>query len=1077
MWIVKLALRRPYTFVVASMLIVLLGVLTILRMPTDIFPTIDIPVIAVCWVYTGISPEEMEERIVSNYERALTTTVNDIEHIESNSLSGISVVKIYFQPGANIDGATAQVTAISQAVLKQMPPGMTPPLIMQYSASNVPVLQASVSSETLGEQALLDLSMNFLRGGLAVVQGAQIPYPFGGKQRIVMVDIDPDKLYAWGISPQDVSDAISAQNLIIPAGTAKMGDREYAVRLNSSPDLVEAFNALPIKTVRGTTVYMRDVAHVRDGFSPQTSMVHVDGKKGVLVPIRKSGGASTLDIVARVRAALPGILATLPKEFQLTLLFDQSVFVRGAVTGVVREAAIAAGLTGLLILLFLGSWRSTIIVLVSIPLSILVSIIILGWLGQTMNTMTLGGLALAVGILVDDATVEIENVHRNIGMRKTLVRSILDGAQQIAVPAFVSTTCICIVFVPVVFISGAAKSLFTPLAMSVVFAMMTSYLLSRTIVPTMMNFLLVKEAASHDQPPKTRFEHFHVAFNRKFAQLQRAYGTLLAGVLANRRLFFGGFGVFVILSLGLLGLVGRDFFPATDAGQIKLHVRAPAGTRIEETERIFASVENTIRQDIPAHDLANVIDNIGLPISSINTALGDPSMISSADGEILISLKEDHRPTAEYIRKLRADLKKSFPSIGFFFLAADISTQVLNFGLSAPIDIQLAGPLPNQPANQEIGKKLRDQVALIPGAVDVHLHQVVAAPELHVNVDRAMADQLGFSQRDVANDLLVTLASSTQVQPSFWLDTKKGVQYNVAVQTPQYRIDSIPSFQRTPITKGTTSQLLGNMATIDRGVSPANITHYNVMRTVDVLASVDGTDLGTVADKVQKLVDDIKPKLPRGTSILIRGQVQSMNASFRGLSLGIVFAIILVYLLMVVNFQSWLDPFIILMALPGALSGIAWMLYLTGTTLSVPSLMGAIMCIGVATANSILLITFANEQRELGYDAHDAALLAGMTRLRPVMMTALAMIIGMLPMSLGLGEGGEQNAPLGRAVIGGLGVATIATLFFVPAVYASLRKKAVVRSETQRELDEDDAIEAAGGHRKPPSITTPEVAK
>jgi multidrug efflux pump subunit AcrB len=1076
LWIVKLALRRPYTFVVSSMLIVLLGVLTILRMPTDIFPNIDIPVIAVCWVYTGISPEEMEQRIVSNYERALTTTVNDIEHIDSNSLSGISVVKIYFQPGAHIEAATAQVTAISQAVLKQMPPGMTPPLIIQYSASNVPILQASVSSQTLSEQTLLDLSMNFLRGGLAVVQGAQVPYPFGGKARLVMVDIDPDKLYAWGISPQDVSDAVNAQNLIIPAGTAKMGDREYAVRLNSSPSLVETFNDLPIKTVRGTTVYLRDVAHVRDGFSPQTSMVHVDGKKGVLVPILKAGGASTLDIVARVRAALPGILSTLPKEFELTLLFDQSVFVRGAVTGVVREAAIAAGLTGLLILLFLGSWRSTIIVLVSIPLSILVSIVILGWLGQTLNTMTLGGLALAVGILVDDATVEIENVHRNIGMRKTLVRAILDGAQQIAVPAFVSTICICIVFVPVVFISGAAKSLFTPLAMSVVFAMMTSYLLSRTIVPTMMNFLLVKEAAQHGQPPKTAFERFHVAFNRRFAQLQRAYGTLLAGVLAHRRLFFSAFGCFVLASLSLLLLVGRDFFPATDAGQIKLHVRAPAGTRIEETERVFADVEDTIRGDIPARDLANIIDNIGIPISSINTALGDPSMISSADGEILISLREEHRPTAEYVRKLRGDLAKRFPACGFFFLAADISTQVLNFGLSAPIDIQLAGPLQNQPKNLELAKQLRDELALIPGAVDVHLHQVPAAPELHVEVDRAMADQLGFSQRDVANNLLVTLASSTQVQPNFWLDPKKGVQYNVAVQTPQGRVDSIPAFQRTPITKGTTSQLLGNMATIDRGTSPANITHYNTMRTLDVLASVDGTDLGAVADKVQQLVEQMKPKLPRGSSFMIRGQVQSMNASFRGLSLGIVFAIVLVYLLMVVNFQSWLDPFIILMALPGALSGIAWMLYLTGTTLSVPSLMGAIMSIGVATANSILLITFANEQRELGYDARDAALMAGMTRLRPVMMTALAMIIGMLPMSLGLGEGGEQNAPLGRAVIGGLGVATIATLFFVPAVYASLRRHAVVRSRTQIELDEDDAREAAGGHRLPPPIT-PEVSQ
>ena len=628
MWIVKLALRRPYTFVVSSILIVLLGILTILRMPTDIFPNINIPVIAVCWIYTGISPEEMEQRIVGNYERALTTTVNDIEHIESNSLSGISVVKVYFQPGARIESATAQVTAISQQVLKSMPPGITPPLIIQYSASNVPILQASVSSKTLPEQSLLDLSMNFLRNGLAVVQGAQVPSPYGGKQRLVMVDLDPDRLYAWGISPQDVSDAVTAQNLIIPAGTAKMGSREYAVRLNSSPGLVDTFNGLPIKTVRGTTVYLRDVAHVRDGFSPQTSMVHVDGKKGVLVPILKSADASTLDIVARVRAALPGILSTMPKELELTLLFDQSVFVRGAVTGVVREAAIAAGLTGLLILVFLGSWRSTLIVLVSIPLSILVAIIILGALGQTLNTMTLGGLALAVGILVDDATVEIENVHRNLGMNKTLVRAILDGAREIAVPAFVSTTCICIVFVPVVFISGAAKSLFVPLAMSVVFAMMTSYLLSRTIVPTLMNFLLAKEVAHHGPVKKTSSARFHDAFNRSFSRLQRAYGTVLAWVLENRRVFFIGFTGFVLLSLGLLPLVGRDFFPAVDAGQIKLHVRAPAGTRIEETERIFAAVEAAIRQDIPEDELANIIDNIGIPISSINTALGDPSMIS-----------------------------------------------------------------------------------------------------------------------------------------------------------------------------------------------------------------------------------------------------------------------------------------------------------------------------------------------------------------------------------------------------------------------------------------------------------------
>jgi multidrug efflux pump subunit AcrB len=1078
MWIVRLALRRPYTFVVMAMLIVLLGGVTIARMPTDIFPEIDIPVIAVVWNYQGLSPDEMDKRIVANYERGLTTTVNDIEHIESQTLYGVAVIKIFFQPNAKIEAATAQVTAISQTALRQFPPGATPPLIIRYSASTVPILQASLGSDTLTEQQITDIGQNALRGSLAVVQGAQIPYPYGGKTRQVMVDLDPEKLHALGLSPGDVSAAVNAQNLILPGGTAKFGPREYTVRVNGSPEIIEDLNNLPVKTVNGTTVYVRDVAHVRDGFAPQASMVHADGKKGALLPILKAGGSSTLDIVRRVREALPGILATLPKEFKLTLLFDQSVFVRAAVEGVIKEAAIAAGLTGLMILLFLGSWRSTLIVVVSIPLSILVSIIVLYALGQTLNVMTLGGMALAVGILVDDATVEIENIHRNLAQKKPLVRAILDGAQQIAVPAFVSTLCICIVFVPVGFITGAAKSLFVPLAMAVVFAMMTSYLLSRTLVPTMVKYLLGPEAEEHQRGahgprslshdgaasgPKPRalgepFRRFHDTFNRAFERLRQGYGLCLAWTLAHRRATTMAFGAFVVLSFGLLPLIGQDFFPSVDAGQIRLHVRCPPGTRVEETERTFAAIEDVIREQIPPGELSAILDNMGIPVSGINLALGDPSMVSSADGEILISLDpEKHGPTPEHVKRLRKELGERFPDVTFFFLAPDISTQVLNFGISAPIDVQLVASRATFNENLAIAAKLRARIAAIPGAVDVHLHQVIGTPELRVDVDRTIAGQVGLSEREVAGDLLVSLSSSGQTAPNFWLDGQKGVQYTLAVQTPQYKMDSQRALEGTPIGGASLKEpeLLANLAHITRRVGATNITHYNVAPTIDVLANVEGADLGSVASKIDQILAEVRPTLPRGSTIAVRGQVESMTSSFRGLGFGLLFAVVLVYLLMVVNFQSWLDPLIILMALPGALAGILWMLFVSGTTLSVPSLMGAIMSIGVATSNSILLITFANDQRKLGMNAHDAALAAGMTRLRPVVMTALAMIIGMLPMSLGFGEGGEQNAPLGRAVIGGLLLATVTTLFFVPIVYSALRRKApaAASAEESEELN------------------------
>jgi multidrug efflux pump subunit AcrB len=1051
MWIVRLALRRPYTFVVMALCIVLGGALTITRMPTDIFPEVDIPVIGVVWQYTGMIPEELSNRVTSNYERALTTTVNGIEHIESQTVLGTAIIKVFFHTGTSIATANAQVTAISQTLLKQFPPGITPPLVMQYSASNVPVLQASVHSETLPEQQLFDLTSNFLRIGLATVQGAQMPFPYGGKVRQIMIDIDPERLQADGISPRDVLDAVTNQNLILPAGTAKLGTREVYVKLNSSPTAVAELASLPIKTVRGATITIGDVAHVRDGYAPQTSIVRADGRRGVLVTILKAAGASTIDIVKRVRAALPASLDTLPKEYKLDILLDQSLFVRAAVDGVVKEAIIAAALTGLMILLFLGSWRSTLIVVVSIPLSILVSIIVMASLGETLNLMTLGGLALAVGILVDDATVEIENVHRNIAMRKPLVKAILDGAQQIATPAFVATLCICIVFVPVVFIVGAAKSLFTPLAMAVVFAMLTSYFLSRTLVPTMVHYLLEPEVALYTgDPAGNALKHnliwrIHEKFNVQFERLRRAYGGYLDWALDHRRLVTLGFLGFAAGSLLLLfPFLGNDFFPAVDAGQLRLHVRCSPGTRIEETERDFGRIERVIREVIPPAELKTVLDNIGIPASGINMVLGDPSMISSADGEIMISLDaENHHPIAGYAKTLRERFLVEFPNIDIFFLAPDITTQVLNFGLSAPIDLQVVGPPGNQVANLEIARKLRNDVAGVRGAVDVHLGQAVGAPQLDVNVDRIEANQQGLTQQNVANDVLVSLSSSGQVSPSYWLDPKRGVQYLVAVQTLQYKVDNLEAIRNTPVRLSASNvpQTLGNLAHIERSSGAVNVTHFNAAGTFDVLANVQGADLGSVADAIDKIVEKTRKDLPRGTTLVMRGQVESMRSSFRGLGFGLIFAVALVYFLMVVNFQSWLDPLIILMALPGAIAGIVWILFATGTTVSVPALMGAIMSIGVATSNSILMVTFANDQRHEGKDAREAAWLAGITRLRPVMMTALAMIIGMLPMSLGFGEGGEQNAPLGRAVIGGLSLATIATLIFVPVVYSALRTK------------------------------------
>ncbi len=1057
MWIVRLALRQPYTFTVMALLIVLLGAVTVRRMAKDIFPSIDIPVVTVLWTYNGLTPEEMEKRIVTISERAMTTTVNDIEHIESQSLSGIGVIKVFFQPGASVDAAVAQVTAINQTVVRVMPTGTTPPLVVRYSASNVPILQLGLGSKTLTEQTLYDIGLNFLRVQLATVQGASVPLPLGGKVRQIQVDLDPQALQAKGLTPSDVSNAINAQNLTLPSGTAKIGDREYGVLLNSSPDLVAGLGDLPIKRVNGSTIYIRDVAQVRDGFAPQTNIVRQNGTRGALMTILKSGNASTLDIIERIKAVLPRVKSTLPPELEMNPQFDQSVFVRAALKGVLSEGALAAALTAAMILLFLGTWRNTLVVALSIPLSIFCSILCLAAFGQTINAMTLGGLALAVGILVDDATVTIENIDRNLGLKKSLIQSILDGAEQIAMPAFVSTLCICIVFVPIFFLEGTAKFLFSPLAMAVIFAMLASYFLSRTVVPTFVHFLLRGQPIFHDSadghvdphaPKGDIFWRIHQRFNRHFERFRASYTRGLDWSLSHRKLVVIGTFAFVALTACLVPFLGRDFFPIVDAGQFRLHVRAPAGTRVEETERAFTRVENVIREIIPAEELVTVLDNIGLP-NGLNLAFSDSATISSADGEILVSLnQEKHGSTWNYVRQIRARLNREFPDFTFFTQPSDIVGQILNFGLPAPIDVQIAGR--DRFANYKLAQELSSRIARIPGAVDVHVHQIINAPALKVNVDRDRAGQLGLTQRDVATNLLISLSGSAQSAPNFWLSPQNGVQYAVATQTPQFLINSLESLQATPISAASGisgPQLLGNVATIERTTQQAVVGHYNIQPIYDVYANVDGRDLGRVADEVSKLVKEYEPKLPRGSFITLRGQVESMNSSFVSLGVGVLFAILLVYLLMVVNFQSWLDPFIIIMALSGALAGIVWALFLTHTTLSVPSLMGAIMSVGVATANAILLVTFANDQRNEGKDSRAAALEAGHTRLRPVLMTALAMIIGMLPMSLGLGEGGEQNAPLGRAVIGGLILATVATLFLVPVVYATLRRKAGHRPE------------------------------
>jgi multidrug efflux pump subunit AcrB len=1095
MWIVKLALNRPYTFLVAALLILILSpvAIFILNMPVDIFPNIDIPVVSIIWNYTGFSPQDMESHIVSPTERALTTTVNDIEHIESQSLNGIAVVKVYFHPSVKIDMAVAQVTAVSQTQLRQLPAGTTPPLILQYSASSVPIIQLSVSSKTLSEQTLNDLSLNTIRLRLTTIQGAAIPYPYGGKQRQVMVDLDIPKLQARGLTPNDVVTALGNQNLILPTGTAKIGNLEYETSLNGSPQVADDLNNMPIKEVNGSIIYVRDVAHVHDGFSPQTNVVRQDGARSTLISILKNGNVSTLNIVAAVKAMIPQIQPSLPKDIQVRTLFDQSIFVRASISGVIREGVIAACLTALMILLFLGDWRSTLIIAVSIPLSVLTSILILDALGETINIMTLGGLALAVGILVDDATVTIENIERHLRSGEKLHDGILNGASQIAVPAFVSSICICIVFVPMFLLSGVARFLFVPLAEAVVFAVMASYVLSRTLIPTLAMYLLKDEhggkgkssdegddeheeepdnshpyahlrrdhegtgnqaarsepqqdesADGHEHEEKKEeaplgfFGRFQQGFEHGFERVRESYGNTLERALSARWIFVGIFLALCLGSMALVPFLGQDFFPTVDAGQFKLHFRAKTGTRIEETAKLADQIESAIRKDIPADDLVGILDNLGLPYSGINLSYSNSGVIGTSDGDIQVSLNRKH-PTADYQRKLRIDLPREFPGTIFMFQPADIVSQILNFGLPAPIDIQLIGNSVNK--NLALADQLVGKLQQVPGAVDVHVQQTYDEPDFAIHMDRSQAQQLGITAKDISNSVLVALSGSFQTSPTFWVDPANNITYNIAVQSPQYNIQSLQDLENVPVHGANSSQILANLATISRNSVPGTIYHYNVRPVIDIYANVQDRDLGGVSTDVNKIVNDARKDLPKATDMVVRGQVLTMNTSFQGLGLGLIGAILLVYLLMVVNFQSWSEPFIIIMALPGALAGIVWMLFLTGTTLSVPALMGAIMCIGVATANSILVISFAKERFAELKNARQAVHEAGTTRLRPVIMTALAMIIGMVPMALGLGEGGEQNAPLGRAVIGGLIVATIATLFFVPVVYSIVRGK------------------------------------
>jgi len=1036
MWIVRLALRRPYTFVVVSLLLLLLAPIVILRTPTDIFPSINIPVVSIVWTYTGLDAQQMSDRIVSQTERALTTLVDDIQHIESQSLNGIAVVKVFFQPTADIDKALAQVTAISQTQLRQLPPGTTPPLVITYSASTVPILQLALSGVGLSEQQLFDLGTSFIRTRLITIPGCAVPYPYGGKQRQVQVDLDTNALQSKGLSPLDVVNAVSAQNLILPSGTSKIGTFEYDVAINGSPKTVPELNDMPIKTVGTNTIYVHDVANVRDGFPPQTNIVHVNGRRAVLLTVLKSGNASTLSVVAGIKAMLPQIAASMPPQLQMQPLADQSLFVRASIDGVIREATIAACLTGLMILLFLGNWRSTLIIATSIPLSILTSILVLSALGQTINIMTLGGLALAVGILVDDATVEIENINRNLAQGKEVEHAILDGAQQIAVPAFVSTLAICIVFVPMFFLTGVAKYLFVPLAEAVVFAMLASYLLSRTLVPTMAKYLLkgIDGTPVVSGNPLVRMQ---VRFEEAFERLRESYRRLLDRCLHYRAMFLTVFFAASLVSLVfLIPWLGQDFFPTVDAGQFKLHLRARTGTRIEETARISGLVTQAIRDEIPPSEILSVIDNIGLPYSGINLSYSNSAPIGPADDDILVSLNPGHRPTERYIHDLRLRLPQEFPGVTFSFLPADIVSQILNFGLPAPIDVQIAGY--DVSGNRDFAGRVLTKMRQIPGIVDLHIQQPFDQPYLNIDVDRTKAQQVGYTQRDVANNLLISLSGSFQTTPEFWLDPKTGVSYSIAAQTPQYRVQSLQDLENVPVTNAGIArpQILASVASINRGTGSAVVSHYDIQPLIDIYGSVQGRDLGGVAREVDQIVNSAKKDAPRGTQVSIRGQIQTMRSSYTGLIGGLAFSIVLVYLLIVVNFQSWLDPFIIISALPAALAGIAWFLFITRTTVSVPALIGSIMCMGVATANSILVVSFANEQMAEGRDVTHAALNAGFTRFRPVIMTALAMIIGMVPMALGLGEGGEQNAPLGRAVIGGLLFATVSTLFFVPLFFS-----------------------------------------
>jgi len=1039
MWIVRLALRRPYTFVVMALLILILGPLVIYNTPTDVFPDINIPVISVVWSYTGLSADEMASRIVVSYERGLTATVNDIEHIESQSLNGLGVVKIYFHPNVRLEMALAQVTAISQAAVRTDPPGTTPPFIITYDASSVPILQLALSGKNLSEQQLNDLGANFIRSQLATVQGAVLPNPYGGKQRQVQVDLDIAALQAKGLSPNDVVSAIGSQNLILPSGTVKIGAFENDVELNSSPRTIKELNDLPIKTVGTNTIYIRDVAHVRDGNPPQTNIVHVDGQRAALMTVLKSGNASTLDVIAKIKEAMPRALASLPPELQVRPIADQSLFVRAAVNGVAREAVIAACLTGLLILIFLGSWRSTLIIAVSIPLSILTSLIVLSAIGETINIMTLGGLALAVGILVDDATVAVENINRNLAMGKETIQAILDGSQEIAVPAFVSTLSICIVFVPMFLLTGVARYLFVPLAEAVIFAMLASYLLSRTLVPTMARFLLQaheEESTQKSLASRNPLVRLQGNFEQWFENLRAGYREVFQKCLAHRVLFPLVFLALCVSSFALLPWLGEDFFPAADAGQIKLHLRAPTATRIEETAALCDEVERSIRSQIPAQEIASLIDNIGLPYSAYNYTYSTSAPIGPEDADIMISLAEKHRPTDEYIHDLRLNLAKEFPGVLFYFPPADIVSQILNFGLPAPIDIQIVGR--DVDANHQFANTLMQQLSSVTGIADLRIQQPFNQPKLRIDVDRTKALQAGFTQREVAGNLLVSLSGSFQTSPSFWLDPESGVSYIVATQSPQYNFESLQDIEKIPV-NGTSRapwQMLANLGNITRGVGMATVSHYNAQTVLDIFGSTQGRDLGGVARDLQAIVDRNRSHLPRGSQIIVRGQIATMQSSFVGLLAGLAFAIFLIYLLIVVNFQSWLDPLIIISALPAALAGIVWILFVTHTTISVPALTGSIMCMGVATANSILVVSFAKERMAEGLDPARAAEEAGFTRFRPVIMTAMAMIIGMVPLALGLGEGGEQNAPLGRAVIGGLFLATVATLFFVPAVYS-----------------------------------------